>query len=348
MNSDMFKNIKYSKIRNLYNAMWEGNPIINSNPIVKSNASKEKQSENSFSFEGEDKVAVLIDIFNIPEENRDIFRTKFKMACEGSGQEYRRITTIHSSSLCALLFFYNVTEKNLLKIDGIGVFTKSVFEFKSPVIDENHNSCMDVVLIGKNDNGEDVVLFLESKFSEYYTSVSKKLNNLSERYLSKSENEYGVDLYSDAFLGSLKLNKSKVEDGSFDLCTDDEFYIGGIKQMISHYIGIRNNLNCNFAKQEEKDQEEVIDLIRTGAKVYLAEIIFDAVIGEFKLANGKAYKEAYSEKYEVLATKLNADIQKSDAKNRFMVMPHEFGYTMFLDENQKYKLDENVRLFYFG
>ena len=86
------------------------------------------------------------------------------MACGGSGQEERRITTLHSSSLCALLFFYNVTDNHPLTIKGVGTFKESVFEFRSPVRDEEHPSCMDVVLIGEDEEHKPLVLFLESKF----------------------------------------------------------------------------------------------------------------------------------------------------------------------------------------
>lgn len=342
MNSDKFKEIKNAKKRKLYEAMWDGNTIINSAQIEKSVAGKKKTSDNSFSFAG-DKKSSLISIFNIPEEKRGIFSEKFNMICSGSGQEYGKITTIHSSSLCALLFFYNVTDNNPLKIDGIGSFTKSVFEFKSPVIDKGHCANIDVVLTGKNDSGEDIVLFIESKFSEYFSDVSRKLK-IPERYL---KNEYSSEIYDSEFLNLLGLSKSDIEDGFFELSADSELYIGGIKQMISHYVGIRNMLNNDFAKQKEKEQEAVADIIRAGAKVYLAEIFFDKVIGDFTLSDGKSCKDSYSEKYEILAKKMNDCIAKSEIQNRFEVFPRELGYSLFLDEKQEYNLDDNIKLFYF-
>ena len=122
---------------------------------------------------------MLINIFNIKDST--LFEEKYKMAVGGSGNEGDKITTLHSSSLCALLHFYNV-EKHALTLEFKTKnnkngeikrrvrFTKSVFEFKSPVIDNPSN--MDVVLIGKDEtSNEDVVLFLESKFAEYYLSA---------------------------------------------------------------------------------------------------------------------------------------------------------------------------------
>ncbi len=99
------------------------------------------------------------------------------MAVSGSGQEGRRITTLHSSSLCALLHFYNIEEEPLLKLTldtnkktRSVTFTQSFFEYQTPVF--NYPSNMDVVLLGKDDEGEEVALFLESKFSEYFLYTS--------------------------------------------------------------------------------------------------------------------------------------------------------------------------------
>ena len=95
------------------------------------------------------------------------------MAVGGSGNEGDKITTLHSSSLCALLHFYNVERHPLtlefktknnkkVEIKRRVIFNKSVFEFKSPVIGNPSN--MDVVLIGKDENtGKNIVFFLESK-----------------------------------------------------------------------------------------------------------------------------------------------------------------------------------------
>lgn len=374
MNTDIFDKMKDSKKKELYTKMWSDNPVVKTASVEKTLVSKDKNgkliySDNSFSFadHNKDKVSSLMDVFGI--EDRKLFKIKYKMACSGSGQEGKRITTLHSSSLCALLFFYNVTEKNPLIVDGIGRFTESVFEFQSPVItnsnNKNGNSCMDVVLVGKNENGDkDIVLFLESKFSEYYTSASKSLYTISKKYLI---NEYSEVFYNDEFLSELMLSRADMNEENeyskdkevqyFKLSSEDKFYIGGIKQMISHYVGIRNILSGNFAEHKNEENEikerieEVEKIISDGAKIYLAEIVFDSVIGDFKLgkANGKTYKKAYSEKYEKLAEKMNDIIAESNLADRFHVITEELGYkSLFLKHNPDFKLDKNVRVFYFG
>lgn len=138
-----------------------------------------KKGEEDISYEftlGKKIIESMIDIFctNFKITNKELFATKFRMACSGSGNEIDKITTMHSSSLLALLSFFNVTEKNKLTIPGLDgyLFEKSFFEFKNKVIKSPSN--VDVVLLGKNKNGKKVILFLESKFTEYFTGVTKK------------------------------------------------------------------------------------------------------------------------------------------------------------------------------
>lgn len=350
---EIFKEIKNRKMQKLYESMWEGNSVVLKADVINTPLGKMgtngvvKDSKNSYSFSGENKAQALIDTFDIPAKNQKLFRKKFKMVCGGNGHEDRKITTLHSSSLCSLLFFYNVTENNKLKIDGIGTFTKSIFEYKSPVVKKNHDSCMDVVLIGKDEAGKDALLFLESKFSEYYITTAKRLKNISDNYL---KNKYSQKVYSTKSLAKLGMHRSEAREGFFDLESDEAFYISGIKQMISHYVGLRNNLDKNheFAKQKTAGQERVTEVIKAGAKIYLAEIVFDHIIGDFKMRNGKSYGETYAEKYKILAELLNEEIKNAYLDNRLSVIPHELKYSMFVDEGMEYKLDDNVKGFYWG
>lgn len=349
-----FKDIKDFQKRNLYNEMWGNNDFVCSEMIEKTFVKgNDVLSDNSFSFRGESKNSkkdeTLIKIFAI--ENEELFKEKFCMACGGSGQEHRRITTLHSSSLCPLLFFYNVTDKNRLIIDGIGTFTESVYEFKSQVVDSTHPSCMDVVLKGTDINGNPIVLFLESKFSEYYVNASKKACNLSKKYL---ENEFSECFYKESdFLETIGLEVNNKDDDRFDLKSPDVYYIGGIKQMISHYVGIRNTLesimnerDSEIPIQKSEKQQNVIEWIKNGAKVILAEILFDPVIGGFTLYTGETYKDAYSKKYEILAKKMNEEIKKASLEDKFEVYPTDLGYSMFLSNS--FVVESNIRKFYFN
>ena len=141
----------------------------NNNPIYKEFFSKSNlevevemtiwrgaPSDNSFCFinpevkykERKDRVLnKLIEIFDICS---DSFKKKFEMAISGDGQEVKRISTLHSSSLAALLLLYSISKNNPLKCELEGKkyeFNNCYFEVKTNVKDD-HFSNMDVVLVG--------------------------------------------------------------------------------------------------------------------------------------------------------------------------------------------------------
>ncbi len=295
----------------------------------------------------------MVELFGICD--RRLFHDKFVMACGGSGMEYRRINTLHSSSLCALLFFYNVTKDNpfVCNLEGRMIeFTQSVFEFKSPVITNASN--MDVVLTGVDEYGKKVVLFLESKFSEYVTAISNKLDNISYGYADVDICKYSAPFYDDQFLSLIGItkeviqsNKSKKKELTILLKTQNEnkVYMGGVKQMISHFVGICNDLDGKFYDgKKTKEQMDVERQIKDGADIILGEILFDDRIGEFPAEEGKSCFVSYSEIYEKLATKMNDEIKKHKWKNRFSVLPSELKYSQFIPN--EYEVQEEILQFY--
>ena len=355
--------------KKLYSALWGDFDFSTINAEVEKTRNKKnaKPSHNSYCFSGEmDKHGeLLMEIFGITDKEKELFKEKFAMAVSGSGQEDQKIATLHSSSLCALLHFYNVTgdkediNNNPLILSGLETnkttrtikFTRSLFEYKSPVINTNHPSNMDVVLIGKDmESGEDIVLFLESKFAEYYTSASTKCKGISQKYL---DNKYGSDLYKDNVLTRLGLKRNNYDTKHFELVSMSEpFYIGGIKQMISHYIGIRNVLNKNYFSEKDPDniskQEEVEKAMETGnggegAIVVLGEMVFDRFIGDLELKPGLKCGEIYSQKYEILADEIGKLI-KNEKVERFEILKKELGYSLFV--SNPHKMEDRIRQFY--
>ena len=195
-----------------------------------------KPSCNSFAFvvDKDDKCKALSEIFGI--RNKELFREKYKQAINGDGNEEKRINVLHSSSLAALLFFYGIDESHPLKLEIEGIdytFDRSYFEVKT-VVDGVHLSNMDVVLEGKNVQGERVALFLECKFCEYLNSG--KYTGIS------------ADVYKQAYIDLGLFESSTIEpimarekNGELDLSASKPYhYCAGIKQMISHYMGVRN------------------------------------------------------------------------------------------------------------
>lgn len=320
----------------LYNGMW-GNKNFDF-PVSETKVSAESTSCNSYSFEGASTVSEeiccnrIMELFGIVD--KELFRKKFSQSCGGDGQELKRISTLHSSSLCALLFFYDVTDNHPLKMSVNGrecEFTYSRFEYQNTVIRGRKPSNMDIVLVGKDcESGRPVILFLESKFSEYMDRVGKKLNIANEYLTNKySTNIYRVEL--EKLDMSIKENATEKE---FALECSEVCYLEGIKQMISHFIGVNN-----FMKETPVTVDQTIDLIRENADVYLGEILFDTVIGDYEIKKGVTCYQSYKENYEKLVDILNA------MDSSVNVVKTLFSYEMF--KKNDFIKEDKIKQFYF-
>ena len=318
------------KSRYLYEAMW-GN-LKSEFPVVNTNGN----SVNSYSFTNTSTTCEntcssrLIELFEITD--KDLFKEKFHQSCGGSGNEIQRIGTLHSSALCALLFFYNVTENHPLTMTVEGkecIFIHSRFEFKNPVIKNPSN--MDVTLVGRYaDTGKPVILFLESKFSEYMERTDKKLD-ISNGYLS---NRYSKDIYRSK-LDDLGITITEHPDkNEFTIESTEPCYLEGIKQMISHFIGVNN-----FITQGSVTYDPLVSYVRSDADIYLGAILFDKGIGDFEISKSVKCFESYKEKYESLADILNS--QGTPVR----VIKELFSYTMF--ENSDFVKEDKIKKFYF-
>ena len=254
---------------------FQGNTFLTSGNVqLKSNYSKGKESPWSLAFAGH----CIKDVFKI---DNPMFCSKFVEAISGDGQEANKIMTLHSSSLASLLVFYSVSKDNPIYVTVNGKeekFIQSQFEVKNEVSFGSGNySNIDVVLLGEN-----CILYLESKFSEYLGSGPvevRKVDYYDEIYerLSGTLKEAGVHLVqkeSKRFLGRI--------DGK-------PFYNEGLKQMISHFLGVTTEL------KKSKDKFK-------GKTVVLGEILFNFG-NRVPVAPRKydSYKEAYAKLKEGLA-----------------------------------------------
>lgn len=343
MSQTVFETIPDSKKRALYTRMWGSEGFSGAFPTVKT-WYRGAGSENSYTFSGiyDKNHAVkkktcrerLADLFGIDIQHRELFREKFRQSCSGSGQESRRIATLHSSSLCALLFFYRLSPEKShemeMEIEGKAyVFNDSRFEYQNTVIEGGNPSNIDVVLIGweKADKTRQVVLFLESKFAEYYLYTGGKLE-VAKAYLNGEQCPYGKAVYENL---PPKLGiRTETQEGSdtFLLRSDTSCYLGGIKQMISHYIGVRNL--CD-APERKDSKDEVAKAILGGAKVLLGEILFTDGIGRFPIGKGEECLASYREKYGVLADLLNEQLRNDGGSGTFTVLRELLSYTQFKD-----------------
>ena len=275
-----------------------------------------KRSQRSLSIECADTKDTkdLIEIFAL----NDKFDEKFKQAIEGDGQEHKRIRTLHSSALLSLLCFYGVSEDKplMLEFDNRSVsFTSSEFEVRNKVAQDlsgkPHYSNIDVLLCGKDKNGKKVKLFLESKFSEYlnwgkYSGISDEVYGCTYRRLAKVFKKMGLTYKDDALCSAQGYTRH---------------YAGGIKQMISHFIGLKNEIKNG--KYPDAD-------------IYLGTILY-----EFPEGVDNEHKKLgdYKKDYKTLAEGLNALTE-----SKLKVLEECFTYQEIFKAYQH--LDENVKIFY--
>lgn len=305
-----------AKSASLYK-FFQGNAFLTSpNVQLKSNYSRGKESPWSLAFAGH----CIKDVFKI---DNPVFCSKFVEAISGDGQEANKIMTLHSSSLASLLVFYSVSKDNPLYVkvnDREEKFTESHFEVKNEVSAGRGNySNVDVVLLGEN-----CILYLESKFSEYLGSGPVEVKK--------------VDYY-DAIYGELS---EALEDAGVQLVPKDgkrfleridkkAFYNEGLKQMISHYLGVTTEMTTGR-------------LNTSGKKIVLGEVLFD--FGDKVPISTRKY-DSYEKAYEVLKKGLESCAKKDGTG---LVINDLTTYQCILrsESNRHFlrNLPENIREFY--
>lgn len=290
---------------------------------------RKRKSDRSFCLiDGSTKeeiANILQDTFSI--ENENLFKIKYKEAISGDGQEWKRITTLHSSSLLALLCFYSVSKERPLSI-GDYIFNESFFEVKT-VVHDSHKSNMDIVLRGANKKtGKKAVLFLESKFTEYLNCGRK--------------DGISIDAYNDKYNELSLFDKpiknilfGKNDKGIFIEAENSRktpIYCEGIKQMLSHYIGV-----SNYATQ--KSAEHKIFKYADNEEIILGEIMFDFKEPIIKSSDKlKNYKQVYSE----LAKRINE--HQCNIRMLDEVMTYQEIFTN--KDNSNFIKEENIKRFY--
>lgn len=287
-------------------------------------------SENSLMFRGEKGPdEVLKNVFCLG----DAFQQKYEQAVSGDGQEEQKINRLHSSALLSLLTFYSVSKENPITFELDGkkvVFTNVKFEHKNCVEKDKKgpDSNMDITLYdGDELKSSENVLFLESKFSEYLTLGQKK---------DISNTVYG-DIYRMLFnQPSLdRLVCERQDSGYFLLKTNEKgnHYCEGIKQMISHYMGV-----LNFVQAQKC------------LNVYLGCILFDFkddTIDTKVEGAGISHLEDYRRVYSYLCKKLEGLSGDFAKPENLHILNECLTYQdVFQMEQNRNVLDKNVKTFY--
>lgn len=253
-------------------------------------------------------------------------------ACSGSGTSAMR--TLKSSSLLALLCFFDIRRKPLrMQICGdTYVFTESHFEVKNPCINGGFSN-VDVLLIGKCEvTKRTALLFLESKFSEYLSlgpdTRRKAYRTLYETVFKSTMSACGLDI------GENRTNKEGVET----FMITGNHYCSGTTQMICHFIGISNLLDGMY---HQRTKSILKDINLTESDVFLGEIVY-RFNDQTLVVKGKDdtdvnaffdYKDQYS--------KFRDSIIPLD--KRIHILPELLTYQEVFSE---YDLEESVRDFY--
>lgn len=274
------------------------------------------KKETSIWFKGKEGLRPVDFLKGVFKTNGVMFAKKFNESVSGDGNESEKNYAIKSSSLCALLFFYNVSNDNPIIYKGIK-YTKVYFEVKNKVNIRPSN--MDVVLVGTKERDDDSILFIESKFSEFIGTTKYPLGEA-----------YKKEPFNHMF------------DNDVFRYDEQEIFQQGLKQLITHYIGIRNFINAdmNIYKEEMKSlyKGKIGDRVHVYKKyenIGFLEIVFE-------MPQEDDYKK-YIAETKLVFESLKKEKQKDDIK---LDLYGTVTYQDFFLGNNKAILDGKVKEFY--
>ena len=252
----------------------------------------------------------------------EIIKERFKQVVSGSGTEWREINQLNSSALLAFLCFHSVNNKHeiTIKINSEKhKFNDVIFEMKSPLEKGDRrippSSNMDVVLLN-----DEYALFLESKFTEYLIPKTSKVKRCK------------IDSYYKKYYQPLKNYKARLDQEGrifrlnegiwFDLSkycweSNKPIYLEGLKQMVCHYLGLKNS----YVERPKTWEQKIAN-----RKILLGEILF-------KFDEDKEQFKCYAEAYKALSNVLNK-IQENETK-KIMVLNELLTYQqdVFSEDN---------------
>ena len=228
-------------------------------------------------------------LFGIGEDER--FDKAFDIVAFGQGTEILKMNSLQSSSLLSLLFFYPLYgESNKVLIIENTPYNKCFFEIKNRVI--KFPSCIDIVLWSEK---KKKLLYLESKFSEY-TDVTNK-DEFSISYYSLYKKLKEKKILPEKFLLDTKEGNTKERNFTIQLTNNQKDYIQGIKQAISHIIGL---INGPYKPSNNKNHKESKFLEEFNKHYYQQanEIEFSTILFRLNPEEGlgdffKSYKNLY-------------------------------------------------------
>lgn len=235
-----------------------------------------------------------------------------RMYNEGDGRELLcKACAIHSSSMLAYNFFHWINNKAIFRFHEIE-FDQVVFEVKIPCLKklgaakkktdektENSYVCanMDVMLVGKQ-NGQPHVFFLESKFTEHFSSASSAMRKINSAYYDKNKVRYIVTKYDMPAVVEEFRDKALVNAGR-------KVYYDGIKQSICHLIAMTNlvddkNIREVFARKYKIDEASTF---------HFANLLYEPAEKFKEFSYYQEYCKLYEEFYMSVAGKYPEELK---------------------------------------
>lgn len=279
------------------------------------------------------------------------FDEAFRIVTGGVGNELSKINSLTSSSLLSLLVFYPLFDNNAKESLTLSVFPsqnedknlmpfhRCFFEVRNKVI--RRPSCVDVVLQSKD---KKMLLFLESKFMEFEETTSRAA-------YGKGYHELYAN-YLQSFLKGIKIDTN--EKNKTKLSSDFPIYLEGIKQSISHLIGLvrgpKDETSVCYTKRYLDDYSEAYQEADT---LVYGTILFNPIKFNGDSLLYSNYVNSYT---EIIGKQGNGivegirkwcrDTNKNDKGKDIIVLETPLTYQNDLPANYKERLPFKVRDFY--
>ena len=273
------------------------------------------------------------------------FDEAFRVVTGGVGNEFAKINSLTSSSLLSLLVFYPLFNKNTkdsltLSVNGNLIsFTNCFFEIKNKVI--RLPSCVDVVLQSED---KKTLLFLESKFLEYEDTTTEAI--YGKGYYSLYS-EYLRDYLTDITVASDNKGRTK-------LTSKTRIYIEGLKQSISHLIGLVRGPKDETAEYYTKEYLKAYSKAYKGAKT----LMYGTILFNPDKFDGDASPYInYADLYTRIIGKQGREIvegirkwchtnHKNDEGKEILILEHPLTYQNDIPPIYKERLPRKIRDFY--
>lgn len=273
------------------------------------------------------------------------FDEAFRVVTGGVGNEFAKINSLTSSSLLSLLVFYPLFNKNTkdsltLSVNGNLIsFTNCFFEIRNKVI--RLPSCVDVVLQSED---KKTLLFLESKFLEYEDTTTEA--TYGKGYYSLYS-EYLRDYLTDITVASDNKDRTK-------LTSKTRIYIEGLKQSISHLIGLVRGPKDETAEYYTKEYLKAYSEAYKGAKTLMyGTILFNPDKFDVDASPYINYADLYTriigkqggEIVEGIREWCHAN-HKNDEGKEISILEHPLTYQNDIPPIYKERLPRKIRDFY--